>query len=76
MSFESFAAEAYNFAIPFDTEAAMPQEYFCHSCKKTFSKAPTPPEYEDGDIACPHCGSDDVEERTSVVYPISSKETA
>lgn len=54
----------------------MPHEYFCHSCKKTFSKTLTPSEYEEGDIACPNCGSDDIEERTSAVHPISSKETA
>lgn len=76
MPFESFAVEAYNFVIPYDTEAAMPREYFCHDCKKLFSKTPTPSEYEEGDIACPHCGSDDVEERTSAAYPISSKKTA
>jgi DNA-directed RNA polymerase subunit RPC12/RpoP len=54
----------------------MPDEYLCYSCKKTFSKAPTPSEYEEGDILCPHCGSDDVEQRTSAFYPNSSKEIA
>ena len=37
-------------------------EYFCHACKRTFSKSPTPTEYEEGDLACPHCNSDDVRE--------------
>ena len=54
----------------------MPHEYFCHSCKKTLSKAPTPSEYEECDVVCPHCGSDDVEQRGSAFYPVSSKETA
>jgi DNA-directed RNA polymerase subunit RPC12/RpoP len=60
---------------PLRTEATMPHEYFCHSCKKAFSK-PTTSDYEEGDVVCPHCGSGDVEPRTSAFYPISSKETA
>jgi putative FmdB family regulatory protein len=66
----------YNLLLSLSLEAAMPHEYSCHSCKKTFSKAPTPSEYEEGDVVCPHCGSDDVEQRTSAFYPVSSKETA
>ena len=57
-------------------EAAMPHEYFCHTCKKAFVKVPTPDEYADGDVVCPHCGSDDVEQRTPSSYPILSKETS
>jgi DNA-directed RNA polymerase subunit RPC12/RpoP len=62
-------------AIPLCTEAAMPHEYFCHSCKKTFSKTPTPSEHEEGEIACPNCGSDDVEQCVPASYPISPKKT-
>jgi len=54
----------------------MPHEYFCHACKKSFSKFPTRSDYEEGDVICPHCGSDDVEQRGSAFYPVSSKETA
>ena len=54
----------------------MPHEYFWHSCKEAFSKAPKPSDYEESDVVCPHCSSDDVEQRTSAFYPISSKETA
>lgn len=51
-------------------------EFFCHACKRTFSKPPNPSDYEEGDVVCPHCGSEDVEQRASAFYPISSKETA
>jgi len=54
----------------------MPHEYFCHACQKSFSKLPTPSDYEEGDIVCPYCGSEDVEQRGSAFYPISPKETA
>lgn len=51
-------------------------EYFCHACKHTFSTAPTLADYEEGDVACPNCGSEEVEERLSAFYPISSREVA
>jgi putative FmdB family regulatory protein len=38
-------------------------EFFCHACKKAFSKVLTPAEYEEGEVVCPHCGSDEVEQR-------------
>jgi putative FmdB family regulatory protein len=75
--FESVAAEAYNFLYPFRMEATMPYyEYFCHACKKPFSKMLTPAEYEEGIVVCPYCGSEEVEQRGSAFYPISSRETA
>jgi hypothetical protein len=49
----------------------MPREYFCHACKRMFSK-PTPSDYQEGDIVCPQWGSDDVEQRRSAFYPVSS----
>ncbi len=51
-------------------------EYFCHACKKPFSKTLTPVEYEEGGVACPYCGREKVERRVSAFYPVSSKETA
>jgi putative FmdB family regulatory protein len=55
----------------------MPQyEYFCHACKKPFSKTLTPAEYEQGSVVCPHCGGEEVEQRVSAFYSISWKETA
>jgi len=58
-------------------EVFMPRyEYFCHSCKKIFSKTLTMTEYEEGEITCPNCGSDDVEQSWSAFYAITSKKGA
>lgn len=55
----------------------MPQyEYFCHACKRSFSKTLTPAEYAEGNIVCPHCESEEVERRVPAFYPISSRESA
>lgn len=47
-------------------------EYFCHVCKRSFSKTLTPPEYAEGTIVCPHCGSEEVEQHV----PAYSRESA
>jgi putative FmdB family regulatory protein len=55
----------------------MPQyEFFCHACKKTFSKVLTLSEYEEGKVLCPHCGSNNVEQAWSAFYAITSKKSA
>jgi len=51
-------------------------EYFCHACKKTFSKVLTLAEYEKGKITCPHRGSKRVEQGWSAFYAITSKKSA
>jgi putative FmdB family regulatory protein len=52
-------------------EVVMPEyDFLCHSCDKFFSKTLTLAEYEEGEIICPNCGSDDVEQR---VPPASRK---
>jgi len=51
-------------------------EYFCQTCKRSFLKTLTPSEYVEGTIVCPHCGSEDVEQRIPASYPISSRESA
>jgi putative FmdB family regulatory protein len=46
-------------------------EFFCHACKKTFSKILALVDYEEGGVTCPHCGTHDVEQRWSafsVIY--------
>ncbi len=37
-------------------------EFFCHACKKTFSKILALAEYEESEVICPHCGSHKVEQ--------------
>jgi putative FmdB family regulatory protein len=62
---------------PVRMEAIMPYyEYFCHACKKPFSKMLNPAEYEEGIVACPYCSSEEVEQRMSAFYPISSRDVA
>jgi len=51
-------------------------EFFCHACKKTFTKILTLAEYEAGVIICPHCGGKKVEQSWSAFYAISSKKSA
>jgi putative FmdB family regulatory protein len=70
---------AYNLATTLHkhAEAPMPHyEYFCNACKKTFSKVLTLGEYEEGEVRCPLCGSDNVEQSWSVFYPITPKKSA
>jgi putative FmdB family regulatory protein len=51
-------------------------EFFCHGCAKPFSKTLTLKEYEEGTVVCPDCGSDDVEQRLSSFYAVTSKKSA
>ncbi len=46
-------------------------EYFCHACKQLFSQTLTPAEYEESDVVCPRCGSEEVEQRVSAFYTLS-----
>jgi putative FmdB family regulatory protein len=51
-------------------------EFFCNACAKPFSKTLTLAEYEEGEVVCPECGSDNVEQRLSTGYAITSKKSA
>jgi putative FmdB family regulatory protein len=51
-------------------------EFFCHACKKLFSKILSLVEYEKGKVVCPHCGSKNVEQRWSACTVITSKKSA
>lgn len=51
-------------------------EFFCNSCQQPFSKTLTPEEYEEANIICPYCESEDVELRLTAFYPINSREIA
>jgi putative FmdB family regulatory protein len=58
-------------------EARMPHyEFFCHNCKKFFSKVLSLTDYEEGQVMCPNCGSKDVEQRWSPFTMIASKKSA
>ena len=51
-------------------------EFFCHACKKTFTKILALVEYEKERVACPHCGSRRVEQGCSAFSVITSKKSA
>ena len=36
-------------------------EFICHDCHKGFLKTLSEEDYEEGEITCPHCGSNTVE---------------
>jgi putative FmdB family regulatory protein len=51
-------------------------EFFCKSCNKSFSKVLTIAEHGTDRTTCPHCGSQDVEQRWSAFTVITSKKSA
>ena|ERR1700674_4668497 len=58
-------------------EVRMPHyEFFCHVCKKVFSKVLSLAEYENGEATCARCGSKEVEQTWSAFYAITSKKSA
>jgi putative FmdB family regulatory protein len=70
---------AYNSTTILHNHAGVPMphyEFFCHACKKTFSKILTVAEHEKEDIVCPHCGSKKVEQGWSAFTAITSKKSA
>jgi putative FmdB family regulatory protein len=51
-------------------------EFFCHTCKETFTKILALVDYEEGGVVCPHCNSRDVEQRWSAFSVITPKKSA
>jgi putative FmdB family regulatory protein len=51
-------------------------EFFCHACKRSFSKVLSLVDYEEGEVSCPHCGSKEVEQRWSAFSVPTSKKSA
>jgi putative FmdB family regulatory protein len=49
-------------------------EFFCRACKRPFSKTLTPTENKDAKVRCPHCGSEEVEQRW--FYLVAAKQRA
>jgi len=58
-------------------EVCMPHyEFVCNACKKTFEKILTMSEHDAEKTACPHCGSNEVEQRWSPFSAVTSKKSA
>jgi len=51
-------------------------EFFCHECKRFFTKILSLGDYEEGEVVCPKCGSANVELRWSAFTSITSKKSA
>ena len=51
-------------------------EFFCHNCKRLFSKMLSLVDCEEGEVSCPHCGSKEVEQRWSAFSTITSRKSA
>jgi putative FmdB family regulatory protein len=51
-------------------------EFFCKGCKKTFAKVLTIARLDKETIACPHCGSKNVEQHWSAFSAVTSKKSA
>jgi putative FmdB family regulatory protein len=51
-------------------------EFACLDCKMNFVTTLSLIDYVEGDVACPHCGSKNVEQRWSAFSVITSKKSA
>lgn len=51
-------------------------EFFCHNCRKLFSKILSLVDYEEGDVLCPQCGGKEVEQCWSTFSALTSKKSA
>lgn len=51
-------------------------EFFCHNCKKLFSRILSLVDYEAGEVLYPHCGSQNIEQCWSAFNAITSKKSA
>jgi putative FmdB family regulatory protein len=57
-------------------EVVMPlYDYECKDCQKKFSIALTLAEHEKGNVKCPKCGSDRVEQQWAEFYATTSKKS-
>ena len=49
-------------------------DYICHDCQKEFEKVLSLTEHE-GHVACPHCGSMNVEQEAKAFFAVTSKKS-
>ncbi len=62
--------------IRFVREVAMPiYDYVCKDCHKSFEKVLTLVEHDKELIACPHCGSKNVEQEAAAFFAVTSKKS-
>lgn len=51
-------------------------EYVCNACKKSFSVISSIAQHDTEKTACPHCGSQEVEQRWSAFSAVTSRKSA
>lgn len=50
-------------------------DYVCKDCHKSFEKVLTLVEHDQELIACPHCGSKNVEQEAGAFFAVTSKKS-
>jgi putative FmdB family regulatory protein len=50
--------------------------FHCRYCQKPFTKQLSLQEYEESNVVCPLCGSDEVDQQLSPFYAVTSKKSA
>ena len=50
--------------------------YLCNDCHKAFERTLTLHDYESEQMRCPHCGSENIEQRVATFYVVTSKKSA
>lgn len=51
-------------------------EFFCLDCQKFFYKVLSAVDYEEGQIICPYCDGNNIEQRRSTVEPSMARRSA
>jgi putative FmdB family regulatory protein len=50
-------------------------DYVCKDCQKSFELILTLGEHDKGEVACPKCGSKNVEQDAAAFYAVTSKKS-
>jgi putative FmdB family regulatory protein len=50
-------------------------DYLCNDCHKEFEKVLTLNQHEKDQIACPHCGSNNVEQEAKAFFAVTSRKS-
>jgi len=59
-----------------ELEVTMPiYDYICHDCHKPFEEILTLTEHDKDKIACPNCGSKNVDQEATAFFAVSEKKS-
>jgi len=51
-------------------------DYLCNDCHQTFEQSLTLHQHDSEQMRCPHCGSQEIEQRAAAFYAVTSKKSA